>query len=149
MKFLIAAVLGIAGVYGQTRIPAQPRVISLPADVLRDFPDTCFAATPCRVIQVGESWPLSPSCGRATCLQEGQTLTEKVEDCGPRPKDSPGCKITNEADLQKPFPACCPVYECQEGATLLYPSEEEIAAASQEAAARAAAAAKAAQDSVL
>ncbi|XP_064117762.1 uncharacterized protein LOC135223185 [Macrobrachium nipponense] len=140
MKVLIVASLCVAVVLGQTRIPPKPTTRKLPADILRDFPGACFASTACRVFKVGESWPLTPFCGKATCVKEGERLLEQVEDCGVRPKETPGCRIANEADLTKAFPACCPVYECQEGATLQFPTEEELKAAAQEAAARAASA---------
>ncbi|XP_066961335.1 uncharacterized protein [Macrobrachium rosenbergii] len=141
MKFLVFASVCVAVAFSQTKIPAKPTVRSLAADVLRDFPGACFGSTACRVFQVGESWPLSPFCGKASCVKEGEKLLEKVEDCGIRPKESPGCKIINEADLEKAFPDCCPVYECQEGSALQYPTEEEIQAAAKEAAAAAARAA--------
>ncbi|XP_068238872.1 uncharacterized protein [Palaemon carinicauda] len=142
MKFLIIASVCASVVLGQTQIPAKPTSRNLPADVLRDFPGACFASTACRVFQVGESWPLTPFCGRASCVLVEGKLLEQVEDCGPRPKDSPGCRITNEADLSKAFPTCCPAYECQEGATLQFPTEQELQAAAAEARARAAAAAQ-------
>ncbi|XP_064117781.1 uncharacterized protein LOC135223206 [Macrobrachium nipponense] len=129
MKVLVIATVCVAVAFCQTRIPAKPSVRNVNADVLRDFPGACFASTACKVFKVGESWPLTPFCGRSTCVQEGEKLIEKIEDCGLRPKESPGCKVVNEADLQKAYPDCCPVFECQEGATLQYPTEAEIAAA--------------------
>ncbi|XP_066961322.1 uncharacterized protein [Macrobrachium rosenbergii] len=141
MKFLVIASLCFVVAHGQTRIPPKPNVRTLPADSLRDFPGACFGSTACKIFKVGESWPLAPFCGKATCLRDNNRLIEKVEDCGLKPKESPGCRVVNEADLDKPYPACCPVYECQEGASLQYPSQEEIQAAAREAAARSAAAA--------
>ncbi|XP_068238852.1 uncharacterized protein [Palaemon carinicauda] len=142
MKFLLITLVCIAAAYAQTRIPSKPNVRNLPADTLRDFPGACFGSTACQIYQIGESWPLSPFCGKATCLRDGNRLFERVEDCGLKPKESPGCRVANDGDLQKPYPACCPVYECQEGATLLFPSQEEIQAAARDAAAKNAAAAR-------
>ncbi|XP_066961321.1 uncharacterized protein [Macrobrachium rosenbergii] len=151
MKFLVVAAVCAVAVVGQEPITPKTAVRMLPADVLRDFPGTCFASTACRVFPVGESWPLTPFCGQATCSQGETGLIEKVEDCGLRPKPSPNCTVVNEADLQRPFPACCPKYVCDPGFELEFPTEEELAAAAEaqakaaQAAAAAATAASAAQ----
>ncbi|XP_068238874.1 uncharacterized protein [Palaemon carinicauda] len=149
MKFLILVSFFSTMVLCQNLFPAKPNVRKLPADVLRDFPGVCFGSSACQIFHVGQSWPLAPFCGRATCLKEGDKLVEKVEDCGLPPKRTAGCRIANEADFQKPYPECCPVYECQEGAKLQYPTQEEIAAAGRERAAKAAAAASAAKASAV
>ncbi|XP_076068481.1 uncharacterized protein LOC143040912 [Oratosquilla oratoria] len=94
----------------------------LPADVLRDFPGLCFASTQCSVKQVGEDWPLLPFCGRATCVLQGELLIERVEDCGPLPKPNPKCRVINVNDTQKPFPECCPQFECEDGIQLEFPA---------------------------
>jgi len=107
----------------------------LPADVLRDFPGFCFGSTALRLFKVRQSWSLTPFCGVATCLvsEDGFHLVERVQDCGPQPKRNPKCHNTN-ARSEEAFPACCPKYECEEGASLEYPTEEELASLAQEAA---------------
>jgi len=107
----------------------------LPADVLRDFPGFCFGSTALRLFKVHQSWSLTPFCGVATCLvtEDGFHLIERVQDCGPQPKRNPKCHNTN-AGSEASFPGCCPVYECEEGASLEYPSEEELASLAMEAA---------------
>merc|ERR1719259_1366737 len=107
----------------------------LPADVLRDFPGFCFGSTALRLFKVRQSWSLMPFCGVATCLvsEDGFHLVERVQDCGPQPKRNPKCHNTN-ARSEEAFPACCPEYECEDGAALEYPSEAELAALAQEAA---------------
>ncbi|XP_066961323.1 uncharacterized protein [Macrobrachium rosenbergii] len=134
MKFLIVASVCVAVAFGQSRINPKPSVRNLPAEVRKEAPSQCFAFTQQKAFAVGQSWPLAPFCGRGTCIQHEGKLFEKVEDCGVEPKPSPGCRVVNEADKSKPYPACCPVYECQEGATLQYPTEQEVRAAGQKAA---------------
>ncbi|XP_066961334.1 uncharacterized protein [Macrobrachium rosenbergii] len=134
MKFLIVASFCVAVALGQSVIQPKPSVRNLPAEVRPEAPDQCYAITAKKGFPVGQSWPLTPFCGKATCIQHEGKLFEKVEDCGVEPKPSPGCRVKNEADKDKPYPACCPVYECQEGASLQYLTEEEVKAAAQQAA---------------
>ena len=45
-------------------------------------------------------------------------LAEEVTDCGPVVdlEASPGCSLVKDgADPKADFPACCPVYDCEEG----------------------------------
>ena len=86
----------------------------------------CFGSTTFQFYQIGQSWPLTPFCGKATCLTDGRSLIERVQDCGLLPKPNPKCKITNEADVKAPFPTCCPKFKCEEGAQLEYPTVEEL-----------------------
>jgi len=118
-------VAAFAQVQQAPKFPAR----ELPADVLRDFPGMCFASTACRVFEVGKSWPLTPFCGQATCLQ-GETggLIESVEDCGPLPKPNQQCRIANDDARNLTFPACCPQFECAPGVQLEYPTPEELKA---------------------
>jgi hypothetical protein len=49
---------------------------------------------------------------------ESGRLAEEVTDCGPVVdlKATPGCQLLKgEADPKAEFPACCPVYDCEEG----------------------------------
>ncbi|XP_076068268.1 uncharacterized protein LOC143040753 [Oratosquilla oratoria] len=97
-------------------------VRDLPADVLRDFPGSCFASTACSIFNVSKSWSLSPFCGRATCVQgKGGNLIERVEDCGPLPNPNSDCRIANPEAVNQTFPACCPEFECAPGTELTYP----------------------------
>ncbi|XP_066961329.1 uncharacterized protein [Macrobrachium rosenbergii] len=130
MKTLIVVAVCVAVALGQTRIESKLNSRNLPANVGKDSPSACVSISEGKVFQVGQTWAL-PVCGKSTCFKEGDKLFEKVEDCGPLPKQSPGCKVVNEADKNKPYPACCPVYECQPGSTLQYPTEEEVKAAAQ------------------
>jgi len=112
---------------------AEFSVRDLRADSLRDFPGTCFGSTTFQFYRIGDSWPLTPFCGMATCLTDGVNLIERVRDCGLMPKENPKCKISNLEDRVKPFPACCPQFTCAEGVELEYPSREELEAMAQEA----------------
>ena len=50
-------------------------------------------------------------------LESGR-LAEEVKDCGPVVdlEATPGCFLVKDgADPKADFPACCPVYECEEG----------------------------------
>ncbi|XP_068239679.1 uncharacterized protein [Palaemon carinicauda] len=134
MKFLIVASFCLAVALAQNAIQPKPNVRTLPAEVRKEAPNQCYGFTARKAFAVGQSWSLTPFCGRATCLQHENRLFEKVEDCGFEPKPSPGCRVVNEADQAKPYPACCPRYECQPGASLQYPTEEELRAAAQQAA---------------
>ncbi|XP_064114494.1 uncharacterized protein LOC135220855 [Macrobrachium nipponense] len=134
MKFFIVASFCMAVAIGQGVIQPKPNVRNLPAEVRKEAPGQCYGFTAKKAFPVGQSWPLAPFCGRATCIQHEGKLFEKVEDCGFEPKPSPGCRVKNEADQAKPYPACCPVYECQPGATLQYPTPEELKAAAEQAA---------------
>ncbi|XP_034827720.1 uncharacterized protein [Maniola hyperantus] len=97
----------------------------IPADVLRDFPGLCFASTRCATVEPGNSWDLAPFCGRSTCKVSEDTpprLLELVEDCGPLPIANPKCKLdTDKTNKTAPFPGCCPVFTCEDGAKLEYP----------------------------
>ncbi|XP_025074405.1 uncharacterized protein LOC105428984, partial [Pogonomyrmex barbatus] len=89
-----------------------------------DFPGTCFASTKCATIEPGKSWELSPFCGRSTCVSADDNsgrLFELVEDCGPLPKANPKCKLSDKTNKTASFPECCPIFECEDGATLEYP----------------------------
>ncbi|CAG7718480.1 unnamed protein product [Allacma fusca] len=93
----------------------------IPADVLRDFPGTCFASTRCATFEPGASWDLKPFCGRSTCVAQQGRLWELVEDCGPLPKANPKCKLSDKTNKTADFPNCCPIFDCEAGATLEYP----------------------------
>ncbi|RXG68819.1 hypothetical protein Avbf_04797, partial [Armadillidium vulgare] len=106
-----------------------PMVRDLPADVLRDFIGFCFASTLCRVFEVGQTWELTPFCGRASCVlsPEGY-LIERVNDCGVLPKPNPKCRIINEDARNETYPNCCPIFQCEKGIKLEYPTKEELQA---------------------
>jgi len=93
----------------------------IPADVLRDFPGTCFASTRCATFEPGATWELKPFCGKSTCIAQQGRLWELVEDCGPLPKPNPKCKLSDKTNKTADFPKCCPVFECEPGITLEYP----------------------------
>jgi len=111
---------------------ARFNVRNLPADQLRDFPGLCFGSTTFRFYRPGDNWPLAPFCGMATCavFTDGVSLAEQVTECR-LPKENPKCKIINLADREKNFPACCPVFQCEEGVKLEYPTPEELQALAQ------------------
>ena len=58
---------------------------------------------------------------------------ERVQDCGPQPKRNPKCKDINQ-NSEAQFPDCCPVFECEEGVELEYPTQEELQQLAHEAA---------------
>jgi len=93
----------------------------IPADVLRDFPGTCFASTRCATFEPGATWELKPFCGKSTCIAQQGRLWELVEDCGPLPKPNKACKLSDKTNKTADFPKCCPVFECEPGVTLEYP----------------------------
>ncbi|XP_046980945.1 uncharacterized protein LOC124546020 [Schistocerca americana] len=105
----------------------RPKIFKrlIPADVLRDFPGMCFASTRCGFVEPGQTWDLTPFCGRSTCTPgEGENagrLFELVEDCGPLPKANPKCKLSDKTNKTAPFPGCCPIIECEPGVKLEYP----------------------------
>ena len=56
------------------------------------------------------------------CSESGR-LAEEVTDCGPviDLKATPGCQLLkDEADPKAAFPACCPVYDCEEDTEVKY-----------------------------
>jgi len=67
---------------------------------------------------------LAPFCGASKCVKlESGRLAEEVTDCGPviDLKATPGCQLLkDEADPKANFPACCPVYDCEEDAEVKY-----------------------------
>jgi hypothetical protein len=103
----------------------------IPADVLRDFPGMCFASTKCATVEPGKTWDLNPFCGRSTCVlseDKPPRLLELVEDCGPLPLANPKCKLDEEkTNKTAPFPNCCPIFKCEEGAVLEYPEIPTVA----------------------
>ena len=58
-------------------------------------------------------------CLSVRCVKlESGRLAEEVKDCGPVVdlEATPGCFLVKDgADPKADFPACCPVYECEEG----------------------------------
>ncbi len=60
-------------------------------------------------------------------------LIEEVLDCGPAVdlEQSPGCQLVISAEelKDKQYPDCCPVYDCPEGADVVYvnPKKDEAA----------------------
>ncbi|KAJ8687448.1 hypothetical protein QAD02_023242 [Eretmocerus hayati] len=125
MKLCLASLLALAAIVyaAEDERPKTYRRL-IPADVLRDFPGMCFASTKCATIEPKQSWELSPFCGRSTCVPADDNsgrLFELVEDCGPLPKPNPKCKLSEATNKTAPFPECCPVFECEEGAKLEYP----------------------------
>ncbi|KAL1117650.1 hypothetical protein AAG570_003965 [Ranatra chinensis] len=127
--FLAVAVVGlVCSVLAADKDKAdgeRPKIFKrlIPADVLRDFPGMCFASTRCATIEPTQSWDLTPFCGRSTCVRAEQDnrLLELVEDCGPLPKSNPKCKLSDKTNKTAPFPACCPVFDCEPGVKLEYP----------------------------
>ncbi|CAL4097051.1 unnamed protein product [Meganyctiphanes norvegica] len=130
----VVATCLLVAAFAQLQQPPKFPPRELPADVLRDFPGMCFASTACRVFEVNKSWPLTPFCGQATCVQNPQTgeLIESVEDCGPLPKPNNDCRIVNENARNLTFPDCCPKFECAQGVQLVYPTPEELQALAQQ-----------------
>ncbi|MPC82770.1 hypothetical protein E2C01_077452 [Portunus trituberculatus] len=130
MKVLAACLLLALGVSAQQAdniIVPETATRVLKADVLRDAPGVCFGSTTCAFYEPGMEWNLVVFCGQATCMKNETGLFEIVKDCGPQPKANPQC----EQILSPPnsvFPDCCPRYNCQPGATLEFPTEEEIKA---------------------
>merc|ERR1711970_717633 len=142
------AILFLAAGAFSVRLDKPPFKRLIPADVLRDFRDSCFASTQCKVYGPGEGWSLAPFCGSSKCVKlESGRLAEEVTDCGPVVdlKATPGCTLLkDEADPKAAYPACCPVYDCEEGTEVRYvqtPAQKKKAAAARAAAAAAQAAA--------
>ena len=91
------------------------------------------------MIKPGESWSLKPFCGKSTCRAvktgEGEAartvLAEEVIDCGPLVdlEKTSGCKLlpADKGATEAEFPECCPKYDCEEGADVVYvgTSDEE------------------------
>ncbi|CAH0712944.1 unnamed protein product, partial [Brenthis ino] len=127
MKYLIVfAVLALALAAEEKKEESKTFSRLIPADVLRDFPGLCFASTRCATVEVGNTWDLAPFCGRSTCVlseDEPKRLLELVEDCGPLPVPNPKCKLdTEKTNKTAPFPGCCPIFTCEDGAKLEYPT---------------------------
>merc|ERR1711971_739042 len=63
------------------KLDIKPFQRLIPADVLRDFRDSCFASTKCKVYGPGEGWSLAPFCGASKCVKlESGRLAEEVTD---------------------------------------------------------------------
>eukprot|EP00091_Calanus_sinicus_P025317 TRINITY_DN95_c0_g1_i2.p1 TRINITY_DN95_c0_g1~~TRINITY_DN95_c0_g1_i2.p1 ORF type:complete len:150 (-),score=27.63 TRINITY_DN95_c0_g1_i2:86-535(-) len=118
------AILFLASSALAVQLELKPFKRLIPADVLRDFRDSCFASTQCKVYGPGETWSLAPFCGASKCVKlESGRLAEEVTDCGPviDLKATPGCQLLkDEADPKAAFPACCPVYDCEEDTEVKY-----------------------------
>ncbi|XP_053621920.1 uncharacterized protein LOC128681776 [Plodia interpunctella] len=128
MKYLVVfAVVALAFAAEEAKEEERPKTFRrlIPADVLRDFPGMCFASTRCATVEPGNTWDLAPFCGRSTCVvseDQPPRLLELVEDCGPLPLANPKCKLdTDKTNKTAPFPGCCPIFTCEDGAKLEYP----------------------------
>merc|ERR1711942_361220 len=131
MKFTLTLACLVSATLG-VQLERKPFKRLIPADVLRDFRDSCFASTKCKVFGNQETWSLAPFCGQSKCVKlKSGRLAEEVTDCGPVVdlKATPGCVLLKEeADKKAPYPDCCPVYDCEEGVEVKYvntPSEEK------------------------
>lgn len=102
-----------AGKDGELRPRIYRRII--PADVLRDFPQHCFASTLCKLFEPGQDWSLDPFCGQSHCYLDEKVgrLFEVVLDCGPKPTNPDSCKILKPANETTTFPGCCDVYDTE------------------------------------
>ncbi|XP_041970430.1 uncharacterized protein LOC121726867 [Aricia agestis] len=128
MKYLIVFALFACAFAGEEKKDEERPLTYrrlIPADVLRDFPGMCFASTRCATVEPNNSWDLAPFCGRSTCVvseDKPPRLLELVEDCGPLPLANPKCKLdTEKTNKTAPFPGCCPIFTCEDGAKLEYP----------------------------
>jgi len=74
-----AAILFLACSAVAVKLPLKPFKRLIPADVLRDFRDSCFASTQCKVYGAGETWSLAPFCGASKCVKLGR-LINKMND---------------------------------------------------------------------
>jgi len=103
----------------------------IPADVLRDTRNRCFASTQCQFYKPNDTWSLAPFCGRSRCValraeDGGVQLAEEVTDCGPIVdlEKTTGCTLLeDEYSLQDDYPGCCPVYDCVENTEIFYHSK--------------------------
>jgi len=124
---LLVSVVSLAAV-AAVIIDSKPFIRLIPADVLRDHRQHCFASTLCQLFKPNQTWSLDPFCGRARCValkdKSGKIrLGEEVTDCGPVIDDekSPGCtKLVNEFDEKADFPNCCPVHDCEDENAVVY-----------------------------
>ncbi|CAG0917952.1 unnamed protein product [Notodromas monacha] len=95
----------------------RPRIYRriIPADVLRDFPNHCFASTLCKLFEPDQDWSLEPFCGQSHCYLDEKVgrLFEVVLDCGPKPTNPDACKILTPANETAVFPKCCDVYDTE------------------------------------
>lgn len=93
----------------------RPRIFRrlIPADVLRDFPNYCFASTSCKLYEDGQDWTLAPFCGRSHCMfnRRESRFFEVVFDCGPKPENPKECEVIKTGNKTDSFPACCDVYD--------------------------------------
>jgi len=117
------------GVAAAVIVNSDPFVRLIPADVLRDFPGRCYSWTSGKWYNPNDTWSLKPFCGSARCVALRNTKTnktflgEEVTDCGPLVdlEKSPECvELPEEFDTEAEFPGCCPVYDCPEGAEIVY-----------------------------
>merc|ERR1711902_54469 len=123
------------GVAAAVIVNSEPFVRLIPADVLRDFPGRCYSWTSGKWFNPNDTWSLKPFCGKARCVALRNTKTnktflgEEVTDCGPLVdlEKSPDCtQLDDQFDAQGEFDAtadtasCCPVYDCPEGAEIVY-----------------------------
>merc|ERR1719150_370226 len=124
MKVTAVLLLSAAALANAVQLEIKPFKRLIPADVLRDFRDSCFASTQCKVFSPQETWSLLPFCGESRCVKlKSGRLAEEVTDCGPvlDLEATAGCSlIQGEADPKAEFPGCCPAYECEEGTEVKY-----------------------------
>merc|ERR1712126_256750 len=59
LKVFLALCCAVAAVNG-VQLERKPFKRLIPADVLRDFRDSCFASTKCKVFGNQETWSLAP-----------------------------------------------------------------------------------------
>merc|ERR1711973_953924 len=77
MKLLLACML--VAYTSAVILEREPFKRLIPADRLRDFQNSCFASTKCKVYNPGETWSLAPFCGASKCvLLKSGRLAEEV-----------------------------------------------------------------------
>merc|ERR1712126_740672 len=123
MKYSLTLCCAVAAT-SAVQLERKPFKRLIPADVLRDFRDSCFASTKCKVYGNQETCSLAPFCGQSKCVKlKSGRLAEEVTDCGPIVdlKKTPGCQLLKgEANPKANYPDCCPVYDCEEGTEVVY-----------------------------
>jgi len=135
-RLILALCLAVCMGFAASEIlKSDPLTRLIPADVLRDFPGKCYSWVSQKWFQPNETWSLKPFCGSSRCTGLRNTKTnktflgEEVQDCGliVDLEKTPDCTLLEDQyDQKAEFPECCPVYDCTEGAEIVYKNKAGV-----------------------
>ncbi|KAK8377363.1 hypothetical protein O3P69_013772 [Scylla paramamosain] len=88
----------------------EAAIINEEVTVNPKYPNACWVQEEMKAYKVGETWQMSKTCGRSTCIQGDGALFVQHNTCGVIAV-GPGCqRVENKREAD--YPDCCPSLKC-------------------------------------